>query len=133
MHSSQYLVKEKTRKDSKGKTLVYTEVVQLKKFIGDKVVLVHSLASNSIESFRLEAVRLFDKEMADLFESNFDAPKLEELNPSSTFNLGMSENEKEAKNKLIMPYLKAKQPKVQIDMEEFNELYEEDVDADLDI
>ena len=82
---------------------------------------------------------LYKKEHKTIFEIAVEEDALE---PTSTFNLNIKENEAEAKKNVILPYLKENNEElntvidsnlIQVGMDDLNELYEEDPDEDLDI
>ena len=58
-----------------------------------------------------------------------------QVEPSSSFKLSLNQNELNARNDVILPYIKQqdeKENRIIIDQEDLNELYEEDPDGDLD-
>ena len=84
--------------------------------------------------FQFEKINFYVKEFKDIFEIT-ESKEEPEAQPSSTFKLVLNEKELQAKNEVILPYLKNKEEenRIIIDQEDLNELYEEDPDGDLDI
>lgn len=90
-----------------------------------------------IEKLEFLNINLYKKEHRDLFELVEDDIKTN-IEPISTFNLQIKKDEEEARNKVILPYLKENNDKINEDLikvnqEDLNELYMMDPDEDLDI
>lgn len=98
-----------------------------------KIIQEVNASNIPIKRIEFENVSMYKKEHKDVFEINDDKDNIVEQ-PSSTFNLNINENEVEARNKVILPYLKDNNENlIQVDQDDLNELYEEDPDEDLDI
>lgn len=131
---------EKVSKFHNNKNILYMEVYSLSKLTKDvaifEFIIANSTSSNiPIEKFEFDKISVYLKEFKDLFEHS---DKLEEESqPVSSFKLSLNEKELQAKNEMILPYLKTSQEKnenrIIIDQDDLNELYEEDPDGDLDI
>ncbi len=136
----QIICTEKTKKNnsSKNQILIYNEITNISKLTKDIGIFEVNMISgnkNPIETLEFDKLSIYLKEHKDVFESKVDDAKEE---PTSTFKLSLNDNELQAKNDTILPYLKGnnnqnKDNIIQIDQEDLNELYEEDPDGDLDI
>jgi len=136
----QIISTEKTKKNNSAKNQVLilneiTNITKITKDIGIFEINIISGIKNPIENLEFDKLSIYLKEHKDIFESKVEEAKEE---PSSTFKLSLNENELQAKNETILPYLKSsnnqnKENIIQIDQEDLNELYEEDPDGDLDI
>ena len=136
----QIISTEKTKKNNsmKNQILVLNEITNISKLTKDIGIFEFNLISNNknpLETLEFDKLSIYLKEHKDIFESKAEEAKEE---PSSTFKLTLNDNELQAKNETILPYLKntSNQNKdniIQIDQEDLNELYEEDPDGDLDI
>lgn len=136
----QIISTEKTKKNNSAKNqmLVLNEITNISKLTKDIGIFEFNLISNNknpLETLELDKLSIYLKEHKDIFESKAEEAKEE---PSSTFKLTLNDNELQAKNETMLPYLKnaSNQNKdniIQIDQEDLNELYEEDPDGDLDI
>ena len=134
----QIILAEKTKKHNptKFQTLVYCDVTNIPKLSKDIGIYEINVLNNTNpgESLDFDKLSIYLKEHKDIFESKTEDKK--DAEPSSTFKLSLNENELQAKNEIILPYLKNNQNKeniITIDQEDLNELYEEDPDGDLDI
>ncbi len=131
---------EKTKKNNsaKDKCLIFAEIYNMQKLtkdIGIYEIKLNPKNINPIESFEFDKLSIYMKEHRDIFESVKEEIKEE---PSTTFKLSLNEKELNAKNEVILPYLRnsgneKKDNIITIDQEDLNELYEEDPDGDLDI
>jgi MoaA/NifB/PqqE/SkfB family radical SAM enzyme len=136
----QIISTDKTKKiySTKNQILVLNEITNIDKLAKEIGIFEFNLigaSKNPLETLEFDKLSIYLKEHKNLFESK--AKKAME-EPSSTFKLTLNENELQAKNETILPYLKntSNQNKdniIQIDQEDLNELYEEDPDGDLDI
>jgi len=133
-----YYVYEKAFKIVNNKNLIYTEIYNLNKLNKDIAIFEFVLNRNKnvlpVDLYEFDKLNVYLKEYKDLFESK---EVVEEVQPVSTFKLSLNEKELQAKNEIILPYLKTGKEKeenrIVIDQEDLNELYEEDPDGDLDI
>ncbi len=136
----QIICTEKTKKNNtaKNQILALNEITNISKLTKDIGIFELNLISNSknpLETLEFDKLSIYLKEHKDIFESKAEEKKEE---PSSTFKLTLNQNELQAKNETVLPYLKNtvnqnKENIIQIDQEDLNELYEEDPDGDLDI
>lgn len=136
------------QKSSKIKETKTNEFLQIflmerncfKKNTVEFVVLEYKLDVNKnipVERLEYLNISMYKKEHRDLFEIVEDESK-NNVEPSSTFNLQVKKDEEEARNKVILPYLKENNEKINEDLikvnqEDLNELYMMDPDEDLDI
>lgn len=137
-----YYLYEKNNKIYQNKNLLYIEIYNLGKLTKDIGIFEYNINSKKrlpVEIYEFEKISIYLKEYKDLFESS-EAEEDKSLNtnqPISTFKLSLNDKELQAKNEVILPYLKTGKEKeenrIVIDQEDLNELYEEDPDGDLDI
>lgn len=131
-------VKTKKMNKIKNQCLIKSEIINSLKMTKENGIYELNLiigSKNTLETLDFEKLSIFLKEHLDIFESKLEEAKEE---PSSTFKLTLNQNELQAKNEIILPYIKSfgnqnKDKMIIIDQEDLNELYEEDPDGDLDI
>jgi hypothetical protein len=92
-------------------------------------VLIESLGVLSMEYSGFVSYKKEHKDLFEIAETSKDQPE-----PTSTFNLEQTEEDRLNKQKVIIPYLKEHNPNlIKVDNEDLRELYDEDPDEDLDI
>jgi len=137
-----YYAFEKMNKILDNKNLLFFEVYNLSKLTKDIAICEFHLNNNKnslpVNLYEFEKVNFYVKEFKDIFEIKEieDSDNQPSAQPSSTFKLALNEKELQAKNEVILPYLKMnkdEENRIIIDQEDLNELYEEDPDGDLDI
>lgn len=134
-----YYAFEKMNKIVNNKNLLFFEVFNLLKLTKDVAICEFVLNQNKnilpAHLNQFEKVNFYVKEFKDIFELK-EVQEEPEAQPSSTFKLALNEKELQAKNEVVLPYLKQnkeEENRIIIDQEDLNELYEEDPDGDLDI
>jgi hypothetical protein len=127
-----YFLYEKSEKQQNSKIFKYAEIHNFNKLTMDIAILEYSLNKNNYPEF--DKFNIYNKDYKNLFETQEqdDENNKQEM-PSSTFKLTLNEKEMQAKNDVILPYIKNKEQTITIDPDDLNELYEEDPDGDLDI
>lgn len=130
-------ISEKASKHHANKYLIYSEVCNFTKLTKDIAIIEYVINKEinklPVEYYEFEKINIYMKEYKDIFEAKTE--EKEEALPTSTFKLTLNEKELQAKNEVVLPYMKAqnKDNIITIDQEDLNELYEEDPDGDLDI
>jgi hypothetical protein len=128
------LISERTSKVNNTKLLVYSEFTNFTKLTKDIGIFEYNMDSNAtipVYLYQFEKINVYLKEFKDIFEVLSEEGIT--IEPISTFKLTLNEKELQAKNEVILPYLNKDKPKITIDQDDLNELYEEDPDGDLDI
>eukprot|EP00340_Litonotus_pictus_P002615 CAMPEP_0170524836 /NCGR_PEP_ID=MMETSP0209-20121228/10296_1 /TAXON_ID=665100 ORGANISM="Litonotus pictus, Strain P1" /NCGR_SAMPLE_ID=MMETSP0209 /ASSEMBLY_ACC=CAM_ASM_000301 /LENGTH=226 /DNA_ID=CAMNT_0010813749 /DNA_START=258 /DNA_END=934 /DNA_ORIENTATION=- len=75
-----------------------------------------------VRRIEFDGVSMYKKDHKDLFEIQMN-DESQQAQPSSTFNLGLTEEELSAKNKIILPYLKENNENlISVDQDDLNEL-----------
>jgi len=112
-------------------SLDFKRTVMLKSHPKGKVE--HSLYDILIENGQLIAAKISSNPVVTLVPAIVEADKPDEsVLPTSSFNLNLSEKEKEDRSKVEMPYWKKKDAKIEYTPDENDDWDDEDPDDDLD-
>ncbi|MCQ2820159.1 MAG: hypothetical protein MJ252_23070, partial [archaeon] len=107
------------------------ETYNLSKLKKEFIIFEFSYKDNKILQFK--EIKTYFGDIKNLFEG-----EVKLIKHDTTFNVQMTEKDLQMKNQVELPYLKGVDEKkenlaIEVDQEDFDEMYEEDPDQDLDI